>query len=197
MMSPLENLAQYHQKAQEHEGFYANFVNLITIDSDGFPMSRIVTLRKIDNDEISLYINQKSPKGTQLQANPKYELNVFWANLFVQFRIRGAYEMVRNEALAEEWHSKPYLGKMVDLYQNHVRQQSEALTNRDQLTEEMVVLQKKFPEGQKLPFPPNLVKLILKPDYVETWIGSRSDRLHQRTLSVLKNRHWQSQMLVP
>ena len=63
----------------------------------GLPNVRMVLLKAYGPDGFVFYTNSESAKGTELAANLKAALLLYWKSLHRQVRIRGPVEMVSED----------------------------------------------------------------------------------------------------
>jgi pyridoxamine 5'-phosphate oxidase len=175
----------------------ADWLNLVTVDADGFPVTRIMTIRGIDEEGVVVTLNRDSPKMRQLAENGRYEAHLFWPNLLGQVRMRGAYRVEDPPELAEGWRERAYAGKILDLYAVHCRPQSSVVASRGVLLEELAELRRRFPSDQEIEKPEQVVNLVLVPDFVELWIGDATDRMHDRRRYTREGDAWREEVLVP
>ena len=196
MSDPVNFLLRSYAQAQDSGDPNAKFCALTTLDEGGFPVSRMVTVREMSPEGVSIYINGRSPKVDQLKNNPNYELLFFWPSMIRQFRLRGSYEIYFSEKQRQSWGDKPYAGKLYDLFQS-CEQQSSVLASRQDYLEKAARLKLKFPEAENLEMPDEQLNLRFKPNYIESWVASMEDGLHDRRRYRLTDKGWQCQVLVP
>ena len=197
MDDPVRLLLDSFLQAHENNDPNAKFCCLTTLDEDGSPVSRTVTVREISAEGIVVYINGQSPKIEQLRKNPNYELLFFWSSSLRQFRVRGSYKIYASDKQLQSWCAKPYSGKLYDLFQTCEQRQSSTLISRQEYLEKATQLKKKFPQDEELQMPAEQQSICFTPDYIETWFGSMDDGLHDRRLYRLKTNEWHCQVLVP
>jgi len=63
-----------------------------TIGLDGFPKSRVVLLKKFDEEGFIFYTNYQSEKGKSIAKNPNVCLSFFWHSMERQVIIKGIAE---------------------------------------------------------------------------------------------------------
>ncbi|POA98874.1 hypothetical protein C2134_09410 [Chromobacterium sinusclupearum] len=195
MTDPIILLSALHQAAIEQHDPCAHFATLITVDEDGQPASRIVTLRSLNQDGIALLVNADSPKIRHWQANGKWELSGFWPIAMVQYRLRGEAELAQTEAVRLDWQAKPKTSQLADLYHQRVRPQSSPLPSRQTLLSELAELEAEWQDDNAAP--PGVSQLLLKPGWLEISQASPADRLHDRRLHRLQDGVWTETLLVP
>ena len=197
MILPLDELIQAHQLALETRDPSSRFCVLNTVDENGYPASRVLTVRSIEQAGIKLYVDQHSPKVVQLQKNAKFELLFFWPTLMKQYRVRGEFEIVKNPDQAAEWINKPYAGRLVDLYHSVGRTQSCPVDSLKIVQSEVAALAAQYPDQQLTEMPDGLITLLIKATHIGAWINIQEDRIHDRREYGLVDGSWQEQVLVP
>jgi pyridoxamine 5'-phosphate oxidase len=197
MSNPMLKLMEALEDARRARDPGADWLNLITVDSDGFPVARIMTIRGVSAEAVVVTAARSSPKMRQLEDNGCYEAHLFWPKVLGQARIRGSYRIEDPPELAEGWRGRAYGGKIVDLYQVHCRPQSSVVASREVLLRELADLQRRFPSDRAIEKPPEVVNLVLLPDFLELWIGDATDRMHDRRRYTRQADDWLEEILVP
>lgn len=191
---PLIAFSEHLQTAAGVDDPNATFGVLTTLDSQGAPASRMVTLRQVTAQSLTLNINALSPKAEHLRANGHWELLCFLPSLKVQYRFRGEASFFSDLALQREWQAKPRNSRLADIYHATVRQQSSILPDRHTLLDEIAMLSQDTAIHCK---PDSVVNLLLSPTWIEQWVGSPKDRLHHRRVYCWDQVLWRLQTLVP
>ena len=99
---PFALFAVWMAEAEKSEPVDPNAMALATVDAQGLPNLRMVLLKAYGPDGFVFYTNSESAKGTELAANLKAALLLYWKSLHRQVRIRGPVEMV-SEAEADAY----------------------------------------------------------------------------------------------
>ncbi|MBX7182462.1 MAG: pyridoxamine 5'-phosphate oxidase [Bacteroidia bacterium] len=177
--------------AAELEEPYA--MTLSSIGLDGFPDSRIVLLRKADENGFTFFTNYDSQKGIQIQKHPQVSINFFWAGLERQVRIKGTIRKLSEEDSDAYFSSRPRESQVGAW----ASQQSQFLESREWLEKRVQELSIEF-ENKPVPRPTHWGGYLVEPVQIEFWQG-RPSRLHDRMLYVLDkpNGSWQIQRLFP
>ncbi|MDF1642685.1 MAG: pyridoxamine 5'-phosphate oxidase family protein [Pseudomonadales bacterium] len=197
MASPLDELINTHQEALDAKDPSSRFCVLITIDEHDFPASRVLTVRSVEHQGISLYVDKYSPKIQHLQSNPNFELLFFWPSLMKQYKVRGDFELYSDDEQTAGWINKPYAGRLVDLYHSLGRVQSSPVDSLATVQAEIKQLADQYPQQQLTEMPDQLVTLLLKPTHIGAWINVQEDRIHDRREYSLVGDIWCEQVLVP
>lgn len=173
--NPLMQFRKWFHETEEFGGVEeVNAMTLSTLGLDGFPKSRIVLLKKYDENGFTFVTNYDSEKGKALLQNPQVCLSFFWHSLERQVIIKGIAEK-QSEAYSDGYfHSRPkgsQLGAVVS-------PQSEVIPNREFLDTKLKELEEKF-ANTEVNRPPNWGGILVKPVSIEFWQG-RPNRLHDR-----------------
>lgn len=196
-VSPVAAFAAHLEQARRANDPAAPYATLVTVDEQGAPAARTVTVRGVAADEVSIFVNARSPKVEHLRADGRYELLAFFPTLMVQYRLRGGFELRTGDPdLAREWRQKPRSNQLMDVYQAVGRPQSSEVADHELLRAEVQALADRL-AGQPLDVPPTASRLVLLPTFVEQWLGSPADRLHRRTVFRRVDDAWTCTALVP
>jgi pyridoxamine 5'-phosphate oxidase len=157
--------------AQAHE---PNAMTLATCTRDGVPSARTVLLKGIDEAGFVFATNYRSPKGVELEANPRAALVFFWPTLERQVRVEGEVQKTSAEESDAIFHVRPP-GSQVGAAASP---QSQPVASRQALEEQFEMIRKRYPDGN-VPRPPHWGGYRLRPRRIEFWQG-RPNRLHDR-----------------
>lgn len=197
MNSPIEIIRENWKLAKSLGDASADYCTLATVSENGQVSSRTLVLREVTEDSLVIFINETSPKWQQLDHSTKIEILIFWPSLMHQYRIRGNLEVMPGETIRRHWSRKPYESKIIDHFYGDYQPQSSALESRDALLLGISKLKVDYPKEDDVPFPDNAAGVMVKANYVETWHGSVTDRLHERHLFTLEGNRWEKKALVP
>ncbi len=189
--SPLDIFNSWLSLAKNTLDTDYNAMIISTNSLDGFPASRIVLLREVNNEGFVFYTNYNSDKGKEIQADPKVSMNFFWRELEKQIRIRGVISKISAEKSDEYFQSRPRKSQIGAW----VSDQSSVIESREQLVQKEIELTKKL-EGSEVPRPENWGGYIVQPSFMEFWQG-RSGRLHDRLRFTLEKNQWRADRLSP
>ena len=170
----------------------AEVVYLSTIDLDGFPDSRVVLLRHVDEEGFVFYTNSESTKGQSLARVPEACMLFYWEALKYQVRVQGHVSPI-SEAESDRYFSgRPRLSQLGAW----ASEQSRVLGSRVELEERVAFFEKKF-EGKDVSRPPHWIGYRIVPRKMEFFI-ERPFRLHDRFLYVRDvDGSWQRSRLNP
>lgn len=166
----------------EHSGSVdeVNAMTLTTIGLDGFPKSRVVLLKRFNENGFVFFTNYNSEKGKAIAVNPNVCISFFWPAMERQVIIKGTAHKIAENLSDGYFESRPRGSQLGAL----VSDQSEPLESREFLEDKLKKLEADF-EGKKIPRPAYWGGFIVQPHSVEFWQG-RPNRLHDRLLFELK-----------
>ena len=170
-------------------------VNAMTVSTqglDGFPKSRVVLLKKYNEEGFIFYTNYESEKGKAILNNPNICLSFFWHSMERQVIIKGIAEKTAQNISDNYFASRPKGSQLGAL----VSAQSEIIPNREYLETKLKALETEF-EGKEVPRPDFWGGFLVRPIEVEFWQG-RPNRLHDRIRYKLsENFDWKIDRLSP
>lgn len=169
-----------------------NAMTVSTIGKDGFPKSRIVLLKKFNEEGFIFYTNYESEKGKAIEANPHVCLSFFWHSMERQVIIKGVAEKTPIQLSDNYFDSRPSGSKLGAI----VSRQSSVIESRAILEEKLKALELEF-QDKKIPRPAFWGGFLVRPQEVEFWQG-RPNRLHDRIRYRLQNDYeWKIERLAP
>lgn len=151
-----------------------NAMTIATIGLDGFPKSRVVLLKKFNEEGFVFFTNYNSEKGKAIENNPNVCLSFFWNSLERQVIIKGVAEKTSGVVSDNYFASRPDGSKLGAI----ASEQSNVIASREVLENTLKELEQ-FYEGKEIPRPANWGGYLVKPFEVEFWQG-RPNRLHDR-----------------
>jgi len=197
MTCPISLFKDNWNKARALGDANANYCTLATVSEEGQASVRVLVLREVTEDSFIVFINNTSPKWQQLEHTHKIELLIFWPSLMHQYRIRGKIELISKDTMRGHWEKKPYDSKIIDNYYSDYHSQSAPLDCRETLLSGIHELKRKYPKEVDVPFPENARGICIKAYHIEIWLGSVTDRLHERHLYSLIQNQWSEVTLIP
>jgi len=194
-MNPHIKFSENFEKAKSLQDVMLNNVTFSTIDENNFPVSRVLTIRKIEGEKLFFIVNENSPKVRHLDINGKHEILIYWPSINIQYRIRGEISFHKNEETKKIWSKKSINSKIMDNFHEDVKAQSDVIDGYEKIKREIQLIRD---EGiEELEPPSGVTLMILKMNYVEQWTGSAKDRIHERLLFFKKDENWSKRVLVP
>lgn len=193
---PEDPINLFHKWFYEAEDLNAaeevNAMTVATIGLDGFPKSRVVLLKKFNEEGFIFYTNFNSEKGKAILQNPNVCLSFFWPTVERQIIIKGKAEKTADNISDNYFASRPEGSKLGAL----VSPQSEIIPNRELLETNLLALEKEW-EGKEIERPSHWGGFLVRPVEVEFWQG-RPNRLHDRIRYQLQdNFDWKIDRLAP
>jgi pyridoxamine 5'-phosphate oxidase len=147
---------------------------LATADAAGGPSLRFVLLRGIDERGARFFTNYESRKASELEANPRAALALYWHSLHRQVRLEGPVQRLAPEESDAYFASRARESRIGAW----ASRQSRELDSREQLDAQVAEVEERF-AGAEVPRPDFWGGYLLAPEVVELWIG-RANRLHDR-----------------
>ncbi|KGP62355.1 pyridoxine 5'-phosphate oxidase [Legionella norrlandica] len=164
---------------------------LSTVDERGFPDSRVVLLKGLDEGNFIFYTNYQSVKAMQIQKHPYAALNFYWPQMARQVRVRGRVKKVSSEQSDTYFSSRPLKSQFSAI----VSPQSRQIADRASLEEALNLLIQQH--GQEpVVRPDNWGGYMIIPDEIEFWQG-RDNRLHDRIHYYRQGNQWLHRRLAP
>ena len=165
---------KWFYEAEAQENGEVNAMTIASIGLDGFPKSRVVLLKKFNEEGFIFYTNYNSEKGKSILQHPNVCLSFFWPIVERQVIIKGIAEKTAAQVSDNYFDSRPEGSKLGAIVSN----QSEIIPSRDFLDEKLKNLEKEI-SGSEIKRPENWGGFLVKPVEVEFWQG-RANRLHDR-----------------
>jgi pyridoxamine 5'-phosphate oxidase len=151
-----------------------NAMTVSTLGQDGYPKSRVVLLKKYNEEGFIFFTNYNSEKGKAIELNENVCLSFFWPTMERQVIIKGKAQKTSRSVSENYFQSRPDGSKLGAIVSN----QSEVIASRSVLDEKLSDLEK-FYQGKEIPCPDNWGGYLVVPHEVEFWQG-RPNRLHDR-----------------
>ena len=191
---PLAKVAEILKKSENLNLTDWNAMNIATVSGKNIPSSRMVLLKKINDDGLVFYTNFNSKKGKDLDSNKSIAVNFWWRELQEQIRIEGEVEKLSAEKSDEYFNTRPLKSRVAAI----VSQQSETIESYEILQKEIDDLTAQFELNKENPTRPEHCGLYLvKPKSIELW-KEGDFRTHQRQKYIKKDdKTWESTFLSP
>lgn len=167
-------------------------MTLSTVDQEGTPSSRVVLLKKIDQNRLVFFTNYKSRKAREIRNNSKVAAHFFWPELERQIKISGEAQALEDKDSDLYFSSRPFESKVAAW----ASPQSEEVPGREFLENEYRKYLEKFKTTGEVPRPAHWGGLYITPKRMEFWQGGKF-RLHDRIEYSLKDEQWSRVRLAP
>jgi pyridoxamine 5'-phosphate oxidase len=187
-----EQLQAWFDEAVRAEVAEPNAMVLATADLEGYPSSRTVLCKGIDERGIVFYTNYTSAKSHDLKATRVAAATFPWLALQRQVNVRGVVEAVDPSETAEYWSNRPR-GSQLGAWASP---QSQVVNGREALESLLGGMQRRFADAEQVPVPPHWGGWRIRPERVEFWQG-RPDRLHDRLRFRRESDRWAVERLAP
>lgn len=183
---------KWFYEAEEQEKGEVNAMTISSLGLDGFPKSRVVLLKKFNEEGFVFYTNYNSEKGKAILQHPKVCISFFWPILERQVIIKGIAEKTTTQVSDNYFNSRPEGSKLGAIVSN----QSEVIPSREFLDEKLKNLETEV-SGTEIKRPENWGGFLVRPVSVEFWQG-RPNRLHDRIRYELQEGYnWKIERLAP
>ncbi|KPC79394.1 MULTISPECIES: pyridoxamine 5'-phosphate oxidase [Streptomyces] len=171
-----------------------NAMVVSTADSRGRPSSRTVLLKHYDERGFVFFTNYGSRKGRELTANPYVSLLFPWHPLARQVIVTGTAARVGRDETVAYFRTRPH-GSQLGAWASD---QSTVIGSRQELVDRYEELAARYPEGEKVPAPPQWGGFRVVPEAIEFWQG-HENRLHDRLRYVRESPDagWRVERLCP
>lgn len=187
-----EQLQRWFDDAVRAEVPEPNAMVLATADAEGFPSSRTVLCKGIDERGIVFFTNYTSAKSHDLKSTRVAAVTFPWVSLQRQVNVRGEVEKVEKDETIEYWAARPR-GSQLGAWASP---QSQVVNGRQVLESSLNGIERRFAEAEKVPVPPHWGGWRIRPTSIEFWQG-RPDRLHDRLRFRGGDDSWTVERLAP
>ncbi len=172
---PVQQFRAWYEDAVNSESLkFPDAMALATVSPAGRPENRMVLLKDFSKEGFSFFTNLNSRKGKALSVNPYAALTFYWDALERQVRIEGQIYPVNDDEADNYFLTRPRESQIGAW----VSKQSQELSSREQLEQELEEAALRFGTGQ-IPRPANWGGYLLAPSRIEFW-QLRPFRLHDR-----------------
>jgi pyridoxamine 5'-phosphate oxidase len=190
-VDPIEQFKIWFDDVLQNEKNDPTAMVLSTVDEKGFPDSRVVLLKGIEEGNFVFYTNYQSVKALQISTTPYVAINFYWPQMARQVRIRGRVQKVTQQQSDDYFASRPIKSQLSALVspQSKVIKDRAALDSafneRIEKLDKDLVVRPEFWGGYKV-----------LPDEIEFWQG-RDNRLHDRIHYYRQGAEWLHRRLAP
>lgn len=162
---------------------------LSTVDTDGTPDARMVSLKAVEADGVVFGSSSASPKGLQMGSHSSVCAVLYWRETLQQVRLRGVVVRLNGPASDALFGARDRWARAV----SRVSQQSRPMLDENTLRARVRAAAE---SNDPLARPSNWFGYRLTPRVVEFWHGQH-DRFHARLRYDLVSDGWRHQVLQP
>jgi len=191
MSNPMDQFKQWFEDICNQGQEHPEAVNIATINAQGRISSRVVLMKKIEDDGIIFFTNYNSQKAKEMDAHPQIAATFFWGSQEKQVRMEGKVSRISRQESQAYFETRPR-GSQIGAW---VSKQSDQVTSRLQMEETLAEFEKEL-EDKQVSLPPFWGGYKLVIDKIEFWQG-RPSRLHDRLVYELVNSTWEIKRLWP
>lgn len=188
---PIAQFKQWFDEVLHIEKSDPTAMLLSTVDERGYPDSRVVLLKGLEEGAFIFYTNYQSTKSQQIEHAPHVALNFYWPEMARQVRVRGQVKRVSDSQSDAYFSSRPTNSQLSAI----ASPQSQKIAERRILEEALTALIVKYGQESILR-PEHWGGYQVIPDEIEFWQG-RDNRLHDRILYQKVNEDWTHCRLAP
>lgn len=167
-------------------------VVLATVSAAGQPRARTVLLKDHDASSFTFYTNRTSRKGADLDEVPRACLLFPWHAMHRQVIVEGPVTALPAAASEAYFHSRPRASQLAAW----ASRQSTVLESRRELEDRYASLERRWPQGEEVPYPEFWGGFRLVSQTVEFWHG-RANRMHDRLRYRRQDDGWVVERLAP
>jgi pyridoxamine 5'-phosphate oxidase len=155
----------------------AGAMTLATTAPDGRPAARMIMCRGLDvrSGFLVFYSDRVSPKGRELQGNPRASVVFYWDVLERQVRVDGPVTLAPDADADRYWASRPADARIAAV----VSEQSAPIESRAALVRKFEIATKQL--GTDIRRPDGWIGYRVWAERVELWV-SQPARLHDRAV---------------
>lgn len=188
---PTDQFLAWLAEAVESGVSRPQLMTLATVDGDGFPDARTLTVREVDRTGWWFATDATSPKAGQIAAVPRAALVFSWPEQGRQVRVRGTVGRAERRACAADFLMRPPGARAAA----HVGRQSQVLRDTAELNQAFTEARERvalYPDRVAEAY----TLFVVRPLAVEFWQG-RADRKHTRLRYQLTDGLWEREFLWP
>jgi pyridoxamine 5'-phosphate oxidase len=164
---------------------------LSTVNDQNQPSSRMVLLKKFNENGFCFFTNLSSRKAGELKNNPNVALCFYWGILGRQIRIEGQVESVSKKE-ADDYFASRRRESQIGAWSS---KQSQILELQEEFQKRINQIEKQFID-QNITRPPFWSGFRVKPKLIEFW-EEGDFRLHKRTVYKKSGDGWEMFRLYP
>ena len=189
--SPIALLEEWLSYAIDSKVSQPHVMTLATAGTDGAPTARSLILKDITDDGLWFASLDSSPKGRELEANPKAALTLYWREHGRQVRVTGSVEKGPREVSEKDFLARKPGARAAAI----AGPESQPLSSHDKFLER-VEEAKAILEFSPGYVPDEWTAYLVRPETVEFWQAAR-ERDQIRLRYARDNGGWAKSLLWP
>ena len=189
--SPIAQFERWFGEVLKSESMDPTAMVLSTVDELGYPDSRVVLLKGLEQERFVFYTNYQSAKGIQIRTNAHVALNFYWPSMARQVRVRGLVKRVSKAQSDAYFASRPLNSQRSAI----ASPQSRPVEDRSELLQRLNLIIAEH-QQEVLARPSSWGGYAVIPIEIEFWQG-RDNRLHDRIQYYQRNNRWEHRRLAP
>jgi pyridoxine/pyridoxamine 5'-phosphate oxidase len=194
-MNPLKEIIEFRKKASEKNDPMLDLCIFSTSNENFEPFVRTIELNQISTKALNILITDGSPKSRQLNSTNKFEVLLLWLTVPIQIRIRGEIKKLDKNSADKLWKKKDDRFKLLDYFHEHVKQQSQLITNEEIQNQSKKIKEKRLNILLKK-IPKNISAYSISPAYIDIWMDN-GGIFPERKVYKLFNKKWEENILMP
>lgn len=187
--NPLLLFRKWIEQAENIDIPEARGFTLSTADNDGYPSSRILLMKDMDETGIIFLTSGDSAKGHEMKANPHVAGTFWWKETLQQINFKGVVTQLAEDSSDQLFNERNRSAQAVA----SLGHQSRLLIDEAQLREEVAAL---VNISDPIARPRDWHGYHCKLHEVEFWLGSK-DRFHTRVQYIRTDGEWSHHRLHP
>ncbi len=189
---PFQKFDEWFEKAKANSAIIEpTAMCLSTVDENNCPSSRMILLKKFDENGFCFFTNLTSRKGKELSGNKNVALCFYWGILGLQVRIEGEVEKVSIKE-ADDYFASRRRGSQIGAWAS---KQSCKMEDWSEFEDRILEIENHF-KDQEVPRPPFWSGFRVIPKRIEFW-EEREFRIHKREVFVRNGNFWETKKLYP
>ncbi len=189
---PLRDLAGWIDDARAADLADPAACTFATVDGDGRPSARTVTMKRIDADALVFTSALWTRKARDIEANPHVAIVFHWPQLGRQAQVHGTVAIGSRALAAELYADRDGMHQL----QTVISRQGDPIEPEDLDTMRARITHLASVQETAPPCPEDWGALLVTPSAIELWQES-PDRLHTRRLFTRPDGPWHLQLLSP
>ena len=189
---PMVLFGAWMEQARQSQNPDPTAMTLSTVEADGNLSSRIVLLKKIDQERLVFFTNYRSRKARGIRSSSRVAAHFYWPELERQVKIAGRAEPLKDAESDHYFQSRPFESQVAAW----ASPQSEVVPHRDFLEKEYRKYREKFKGSKRIPRPAFWGGFAIIPSRMEFWQGGKF-RLHDRIEYTMEEEQWSRVRLAP